>query len=395
MSFLGYPRPDGSVGTRNYVLVLPGGLISQKICEFVDGVKTIITPDSGSGRTDNDRKTVARTLIGLAKNPNVAGVVLHNQHPAMQNAELRPERLAEEMRKSGKSVELISEKEYTDSYELLIRGYKAARKLVHEASFIQRQEVGDEHLCLGVKCGVSDATSGMAGNPSVGRLFDRVVQSGGTAMFGETTEIIGAEYTLTERAANETVADLIVAAAKNIEEKSKSYSLDIRTVNPIPANIKAGISTLEEKSLGAVCKSGTSPIQGVLQYGERPATKGLYFVDNWMSLNSIFLGYTASGANLTLMQWGGSAYTDDTFLYPNLGVVAPLVWCTGNKYTYGACNETMDFCSSPVIDGKETIEEAGDRLFELVKQIASGGKAKSETVKFQEANKIYFQEYAF
>ncbi|MCG8687085.1 MAG: UxaA family hydrolase [Desulfobacterales bacterium] len=377
------------------MLVLPGGLISQKICEFIDGVKTIITPDSGSGRTGPDRETVARILVGLAKNPNVAGVILHNQHPAMMSDELKPEMLAEEIRKTGKPVELISEEKYRDSYELLVRGYKAARKLVHQASFIRRREVGDEHLCLGVKCGVSDATSGMAGNPSVGRLFDRVVENGGTAMFGETTEIIGAEHALAGRAVNKEVAGRIVDAARNIEEKSKSYGLDIRTVNPIPANIKAGISTLEEKSLGAICKSGTGPIHGVLQYGERPPGKGLYFVDNWMSLNSIFLGYTASGANVTLMQWGGAAYTDDTFLYPSLGVVAPLLWCTGNTYTYDACNDTMDYCSGTVIDGEETIEEAGDRLLELVREIASGARAKSEMLRFQEANKMYFQEGAF
>ena len=367
MSFLGYPRPDGSVGTRNFVLVLPGGLISQKICEFIDGVKTIITPDSGSGRTGPDRETVARILVGLAKNPNVAGVILHNQHPAMMSDELKPEMLAEEIRKTGKPVELISEEKYRDSYELLVRGYKAARKLVHQASFIRRREVGDEHLCLGVKCGVSDATSGMAGNPSVGRLFDRVVENGGTAMFGETTEIIGAEHALAGRAVNKEVAGRIVDAARNIEEKS----------------------------LGAICKSGTGPIHGVLQYGERPPGKGLYFVDNWMSLNSIFLGYTASGANVTLMQRGGAAYTDDTFLYPSLGVVAPLLWCTGNTYTYDACNDTMDYCSGTVIDGEETIEEAGDRLLELVREIASGARAKSEMLRFQEANKMYFQEGAF
>jgi altronate dehydratase large subunit len=114
-----------------------------------------------------------------------------------------------------------------------------------------------------------------------------------------------------------------------------------------------------------------------------------------MSLNSIFLGYAASGANITIMQWGGAAYTDDTFLYPNLGVVAPLLWCTGNKHTYRACQETMDYTAAGIIEGTETIEEAGDRLFELVKKTASGGKTKSETLKFQEANKIYFQEGAF
>ena len=141
----------------------PGGLVSQKVCEFVNGVKTIITPDSGSGRTARDRETVARNLIGLGKNPNVAGVILHNQHPAMMSEELKPELLAQEIAKTGKPVEVISSESYTDSYDLLVRGIKAARNLVRQASFVPRREVGDQHLCIGGKCGVSDATSGMAG----------------------------------------------------------------------------------------------------------------------------------------------------------------------------------------------------------------------------------------
>ncbi|RJX32564.1 MAG: D-galactarate dehydratase [Desulfarculus sp.] len=395
MSFLGYPRPDGSYGTRNYVLVLPGGLVSSKICQFVDGVRTIITPDYGGGRTQRDRQTVARVLVGLGRNPNVAGVILHGLHPAMQYPELKPAVLAQQIAASGKPVEVITAQPFRDTYEVLVRGIKAARRLVCEASHVRRQETGDEHLCLGVKCGVSDSTSGIAGNPAVGYLYDQVVAAGGTAMFGETTEIIGAEHLLAQRAASPEVAQRILAVSHDIEEKSKGYGQDIRTVNPIPANIEAGITTLEEKSLGAIAKAGSTPIQGVLAYGERPAGKGLYFVDNWMSMNSIFLGYAASGANLTLMVWGGGGYVADTILYPSLGVVAPLLWTTGNVNTYRACEESMDFCAGTVIDGSETLGQAGDRLLALVRQVASGSFTKTDTLSFQEANKVYFQDAAF
>jgi len=123
---------------------------------------------------------------------------------------------------------------------------------------------------IAVKCGASDTTSGIAGNPVIGNLFDRIVEVGGTALFGENTEIIGAEHVLSRRGVNEEVTRRIIEVANESEERAKATGEDIRTINPIPANIAGGISTLEEKSLGAICKSGSDPIQGVLKYSERP-----------------------------------------------------------------------------------------------------------------------------
>ncbi len=395
MEFLGYPRPDGSVGVRNYVLVIPTGLVAAKICEFVPGTKTIFTPNSGGGMTSRDRETVARTLIGLGRNPNVAGVIVEGGPPRSGYPELWTERLAAGIAASGKRVELIDSSAEGGTLEAIARGVKLAREMVYEASKVRREPFGLDKLTVAVKCGGSDPTSGMVGNPAIGYMFDRVVDAGGTAIFGETTEIIGAEHILVRRAATPEVASQILAAARFVEGRALATGEDIRTVNPVPANIAAGISTLEEKSLGAIHKAGSRPIQGVLKYGERPAGKGLYFCDNWMNLLSIFTGYAASGAQLTIYQLGGGGSPGQNLLLPSPAAVAPRMWATANPITYARTGFSLDFYSGTVIEGRETPEEVGERLVRLVVDTASGTLTRGETIDYQDPTQIYTLDPVF
>jgi len=395
MSFLGYVRPDGSVGTRNYVLVIPQGIISKSICDFVAGTRTIVTCDHGSGRTAGDRETIARLLIGLGRNPNVASVIVHAASPGVGYPELGAERLADEIAAGKKRVEVLDPAKDGGTWGAIVRGIHLAREMVHEASRLRRVEAGDEHLNLGVKCGYSDTTSGIAGNPAVGYLYDKIVRAGGTAMFGETTEIIGAEHVLAKRAANPEVAKAILSAVAIQEAKAKATGLDIRTVNPVPSNIKGGISSLEEKSLGAIHKAGTAPIQGVLKYAERPKGKGLYFVDNWMGHLSIFAGYAAAGANIALFQLGGGGVTGRTLLEGSPTVVVPFLWATANPKTYAAARDSIDFYSGTVIENTETPEEAGERFYRTVIDIASGTMSRSETLNYSDPIDMYLQDPVF
>ncbi len=395
MSFLGYLRPDGSVGTRNYVLVIPQGLIAKSICDFVTGTRTIITVDHGSGRTANDRERIARVLIGLGRNPNVAAVIVHAASPGAGYPELTAERLADEIAASGKPVEVIDPARDGGIYGAITKGMQVARMMVYEASKLRRVEVGDEHLCLGVKCGYSDTTSGIAGNPAVGYVFDKIVRAGGTALFGETTEIIGAEQALAKRTVTPEVAKAILDAVAHREDLAKSTGLDIRTINPIPANIKGGISSLEEKSLGAIHKAGTAPIQGVLQYAERPKGKGLYFVDNWMGSFSIFAGYAAAGANLVLFQLGGGGLAGRDILEGTPSIVTPFLWCTANPKTYAMARDNIDFYSGTVIEAKEDPEQAGERLYRTVIDIASGTFSRTETLTYTEPIDLCLEEPRF
>lgn len=395
MPFLGYRRSDGSVGTRNYVLVVPGGIIAERICSFVSGTKTIQTTATGSGYTKRDRESIARTLIGLGKNPNVAGVIVHSSSPGDGYPELRSEVIASAIAESGKPVKLLSLKEEGGTLGCINRGIEVAREMVYEASKSRRELCDDAALVLGVKCGHSDTTSGIAGNPAIGYVYDKLVAAGGTAFFGENTEIIGAEHILAKRGANPDVADAILRVAQVTEERAKATGNDIRTVNPVPGNIAGGITTLEEKSLGAIHKAGTAPIQGVLKYGEIPSKPGLYFVDNWMSHLSIFVGYAAAGAQLVLYQYGGMSIPDNFILNSTGGIVSPLFWATANKTTFHSARNSIDCYTGTVIEGLETLEQAGERLYADIIDTASGTKTKVETVAFVDPVQPYTKDPVF
>jgi altronate dehydratase large subunit len=395
VNFLGFERPDGSAGIRNHVLVIPGGLLATNICEFVEGVKTILTADSGSGRTSRDRETIARTLIGLGRNPNVASVIVHTGAVGTGYPELNPTRIADEIAQSRKRVELIDVAKDGGTFRALERGIQMAREMVLQASQLRRHPCPLSQMAIGVKCGASDTTSGIAGNPVVGYLFDRIVEAGGTALFGENTEIIGAEHVLAKRGANAEVSRRILEVAAETEERAKSTGEDIRTVNPVPENIAGGISTLEEKSLGAIHKSGSTPIRHVLTYGERPPGKGLYFVDNWMSLGSIFAGYAASGAQLVIFQLGGGGWTGKDLLHTSTAVVTPLMWTTANRKTLTMAASCIDFYSGGVIENGESIEETGEELLQTVLEIASGTLTKVETIKHIDPTQIYLKDSPF
>ena len=396
MRFLGYERPDGSVGIRNYVLVIPGGLIATRICDFVEGTRTVlVAQDTYTDHTSRDREMIARTLIGLGSSPNVASVIVTGSSTGAQYPEYSLARITEEIARSGKRVETLDIAKEGGTLQSLEQGIRLARDMVHQASRLRRQPFDLSHLMIAVKCGASDTTSGIAGNPVIGNLFDRIVEAGGTALFGENTEIIGAEHVLSRRGANEEVTRRIIEVADEAEERARATGEDIRTINPIPANIAGGISTLEEKSLGAICKSGSAPIQGVLKYSERPGGKGLYFFDNNPGMG-IFTGYAASGAQLLLFQLGGGGLSgNEILLSASPGIVAPLLWTTANPRTLAAARSSIDFYSGTVLEGQDTIEEAGEKLLQLVLDVASGTFTKVETIKHVDPTQFYFKDPIF
>jgi altronate dehydratase large subunit len=272
-----------------------------------------------------------------------------------------------------------------------------ARELVLEASRVHRTSCSVQHLNLSVKCGVSDATSGVAGNPVIGMVFDKLIDAGGTAFFSETTELIGGEQMIADRAVNQQVRQDILNAVHNIEEKVKSIGEDIRSINPVPSNIAAGITTLEEKSIGAIAKSGSQPIQGVLNYGECPTKAGLYFVDAWMSAVSLPLTYAAAGSQLFIFQMGGGDLPEKYPAMPAVSspVVSPVMYVTGNKETYAKADDSMDFNSSSVMDGTLSIEETADNMLECIIDIASGTWTKSESWNYRDQLEYYLTEPCF
>jgi altronate dehydratase large subunit len=367
-------------------------MVPSRIAEWVPGVVTVTTADRGYGRTTRDRETIARTLVGLGLNPNVHATIVWAGDSTRDYPELRPEVLAERVAASGKRVEVVDPGPSGSSFAGLERGVRAAQALVRDASRERRTRAGLGDLALGVKCGNSDTTSGAAGNPVVGRAFDRVVAAGGRAFFGETTEILGAEETLAARAASPLAAEAIRGAAARQLALADRLEEPIGAVNPIPANRAGGLASLAQKSRGAVVKSGSGPLAGVLAYGERPPGPGLWFVDSWMGSLSLPLGLCACGANLVLYQLG-TAYTD--LLDRTSSLVAPLVWTSANGRTRGRLGDQLDFYSGGVLDDGEAVDAVGDRLLELLCDIASGTLATSETLAFTDPQQLYLVDPPF
>ncbi len=399
MEFMGYKRPDGSVGIRNHLLILPVHRIvsslSFEIHKLVPGTKTYISTGE-VGRSSKDRETIARTLLGLALNGNVGGVlVIGDKHSHYK--ELDHEEIAEKVRNTGKPVEILDLTLSGGFYEALAHGFRKARKLALEVSRVRREPCQLKDLVLGVKCGMSDSSSGIAGNPVVGKVFDMLVNTGGTAIFSETTEVIGAEDILAKRCINEEVKRDLLDAVFKVEEKAKATGEDIRKINPIPENIKGGLTTLEEKSLGAIAKSGSMPIMGVLKYGERPSKKGLYFMDAWMSSLSLPLGNAAAGATLFFYQMGGQGLPEVQPPMPaySSGIITPLMYLTGNNKTYEKIPDGIDFCSGDVMMGTSSIEDMAEALLERVIDIASGTKTKAETYNYMDPVEIYYKDHSF
>jgi altronate dehydratase large subunit len=394
-TFLGYPRPDGSFGIRNWVLIIPAhrtvNILAAKISELVNGTKVILTPGE-EARPKKDRETIGRTLVGLGMNSNTAGVLIIGLKQGSGYPEVRVGVLAEQIRQTGKPVRVLTAQDAGGVFNALGEGVRLARELVSAASTVRRVPCAISNLKLGVKCGLSDASSGISGNPVVGRAFDVLVKAGGTAFFSETTELIGAEKMVARRGVTPEVREAILRAVDVAEKKALENGEDIRTINPIPANIAGGITTLEEKSLGAVAKSGSGPIQGVLTFAEVAAKPGLYFVDSWVSSFSLPVSYAASGAQLFIYQMGGGDMPQN-FPMPacSSGIVCPIMYATGNSQTYAKGIESIDFDSSLVMEGKASVDEMGDRMLDRILEIASGTWTKMESWNYSDPIEIVME----
>jgi len=395
-TFLGYKKQNGVIGIRNFVLVIPAQgnlrMLAQKICDFVPETKTTYFPWEIS-RSKADRSVMRRTLVGLGLNPNISSVlVLGIEGTGFE--ELDAEKIKNEITRTGKRAELLIFEKDENIFSAMEKSVKIVRELALKASKERRQSFGLESLSIGVKCGYSDTTSGISGNSVVGKLFDQIVSHGGKAFFSESPEVIGGEHILIKRAKNKEVAQKLVAAAKGFKDKAFSVGEDIRAINPMPANKEAGLSTLEEKTLGSISKSGTSTIEDVLEYATIPKKGGLYFIDI-TPLCELYTGFTAAGAQLMLFQVGTNAIAINLKPSGSGGIIIPISYLTGNSETYEKQKDNFDFNSGPLFDDIEKMDEYGDKLLDKILEICSGTNTKAETTNYQERIELYLQDPVF
>ena len=368
----GYRRPDGRMGIRNHILIIPtsgcAAFTAQKIAAQIPGALAIPN-QNGCGQTKKDLKITRDVLLGYAQNPNVYGTLVIG----LGCENLRPHLFAETLSEcSPKPVHLLVIQEEGGMQQTIAKGTAIVADMVRAASFLVRKPMDVSELVIGTNCGGSDPTSGLAANPVMGYMCDRLVDLGATAVLCETTEFIGAEEILTQQAASPQVGQKILKLISDMENHLKMAGENLRDGNPSPGNIAAGITTLEEKSLGCIYKRGTRPIQEVFAYGEPINKKGLVIMDSpGYDLPSV-CGLAASGCHAVVFSTGCGT--------PLGNAIMPVIKITGNAGTYKKLIEHIDFDTSTRLTQGLSVEVLGESLLKELFEVVNGRKTKAEVL---------------
>ena len=380
MEFWGYGRSDGSVGTRNYVGILSTVICANEVAENISrqvAGTTAFLHHQGCCQTPIDIERVNDVLVGLGRNPNLAAMLLVSLGCESTDVE----KVAAVIAQSGKRVEIVVIQEIGGAAKAAAKGILISQAMAVEASEQRRALFPLNELVLGLKCGSSDTTSGLSSNPAVGVLSDLVVEAGGTSILGEVTEFIGAEHLLARHARDKETGKQILDLVDRMEKRAVQMGFDIRGGQPTGGNIKGGLTTIEEKSLGAIAKAGNAPIQAVYEYGVKPGVKGLVVMDSPGREPEILTGLAAAGANVIAFTTGRGAPQGFPFV--------PVIKLTGNENTWKNLRDHMDVSVVSIMEGTETLAEAGKRLLSETIEVASGKRTKAEISGYTSSMDIY------
>ncbi len=383
-SFYGYKRDDGRYGARNLVAVIPSVIcsadVAQAIVRQVQGTVGYFH-HQGCCQLPIDLKCVTDTLINLGKSPNVAAVLIVSL--GCEGTDCK--RLVEEIAASGKPVEIINMQELGGTSRAIQAGIDIAQKLTIYASGLRREETDISNMIMSIKCGASDTTSGIASNCVIGYVADKLVDLGATVVFGETTEFLGGEHILANRAVggpHGPVGKKIYEIVDRMEKRANAIGEDMRGGQPTPGNIEGGLSSIEEKSLGAIVKSGSKPICGVLEYHEFITNqKGLWIKDTPGREPEILTGMAATGAQCMMFSTGRGA--------PQGFPTMPVIKICGNPNTYERMQHDMDLNAGRIITGEKSIEEVGEEAFAMMLDVLNGKMTKNEALTYYSTMDIY------
>ncbi|HTR57410.1 MAG TPA: altronate dehydratase family protein [Casimicrobiaceae bacterium] len=381
-TFDGIVRADGGVATRNYVGILStvncSATVAHGIADAfkgaglaafpnVDGV-VALTHGSGCGMDVNGEsmRVLRRTIGGYARHANFAGVLIvglgceANQISALLGAEQLQE---------GPLLKTFSIQDTGGTAKTITRGVEMVKEILAHADRVERRPVPASHLVLGLQCGGSDGYSGITANPALGAAVDLLVRHGGTAILSETPEIYGAEHLLTRRAVSREVGEKLVERIKWWEDYTARNKGEMNN-NPSPGNKAGGLTTILEKSLGAVAKGGTTNLVAVYEYAERVTAKGFVYMDTPGYDPVSATGQVAGGANIICFTTGrGSAYGC---------APSPSLKLATNTALWNRQEEDIDINCGEIVDGTSTVEAMGERFFRMILDTASGRKTKSE-----------------
>ena len=378
-TFLGYARENGAIGIRNWVAVISimdnCNPVTRAIAQAVDGTIPVTTLFV-RGQYGRDLEITLDTLGGMGANPNIAGVLLVGLEHEIT------EMVAKRISPTGKPVDAVT-LQPGGTINCIAEGTRRAAKMVLRASNLRRQSCPASALMVGVECGGSDTTSGLTCNPVIGRLSDRLVDDGGTVIISETSEFFGAEHLFAARAKDEAVKRAFLDKVTSLERDAVARGMDIRGTNPTPDNIRGGLSTIEEKALGAMAKAGTRALSGVLGYGEKPTGKGLHFMDAPAPAVENLTAFAAAGCQLIFFGTGVGN--------PIGNMVSPTVKVSGNVNTLRTMADNIDYDASAILEQGAKVADLGDGLYDYAMEVASGTRTTSEVLDVRETAISRFQ----
>lgn len=363
----GWRRADGRIGLRNHVIAFSTVALTDRITALaagrVDGVLPIC-PALQRGLRGADATLQAETIQAVIAHPNVGAalVVTHDRAAA--------EKLRADCMGLGKPVvvlSLIAGAGIQNANDAMVKHLQDLKAAVADSP---KTPLHLSDLVVALECGGSDATSALAANPAIGRFVDRVITAGGTSIVSETAEFLGGEDVIRAQSHNEAVAKDILGYLRIEEQMMQNDGIDYRGVNPTPENIEAGLSTLTEKTMGAVCKIGSSRFAGALSFAERPQSAGLYFMHTPFFSPTSLTGMVLAGAQISLFAMG---------VYNPSGMpLAPTLKICGNPQTLSDWPDGIDLDVSGIITGSSDYDDAADSIRNLIAEIADGKLTKAE-----------------
>lgn len=367
-----FRRPDGSVGIRNHVIILAVDDLSNAAVEGIAALVpgTIALPHSyGRLQFGEDLELTFRTLIGTGRNPNVAGALVVGIEPTWTD------KVADGIAESKKPVERLSIERYGD-LEVIAKGARIAAKMMQDASEIQRSPVERSEIMMSIKCGESDTTSGLGSCPTTSQAVDRTVLAGATVLFGETTELTGGEHLIARRCIDDTVRAKFQAFFDDYLKTVEDAGVDLMGSQPTQGNIRGGLSTIEEKAMGNIAKTGTVPVMDALEPAQPPTVKGLNFMDTSSAAAECITLMAAAGAVIHIFPTGQGNVIGNP--------IEPVIKLTANPLTARTMSEHIDLDVSGLIRREYDLEEAGNRLMEIVDRTINGRLTAAESIGHRE-----------
>ncbi len=368
----GYRRSDGRVGIRNHVVVIPVDDLSNAVCENVaKTIPGVLALPHAYGRLQfgPDLELTFRTLIGSGANPNVAAAVVIGIEPNWT------ERIVGGIAQTGKPVEGFSIERHGD-LKTLAAAALAAQRFLQDATELAREPVRPDELLMSIKCGESDTTTGLGSCPTVSWVVDRHVSAGGTVIFGETTELTGGEHLIAQRCADDDVRHRFQSMYDGYIRLLEESEADLMGSQPTQGNIRGGLSTIEEKALGNIAKTGTAPVVDALEPGASPRRAGLNFMDSSSAAAEFITLMGAAGSVLHLFPTGQGNVIGNP--------IVPTVKLTANPLTARTMAEHIDIDVSGLLRREYTLRQAGERLWALCERVVNGRLTCAEALGHRE-----------